>query len=370
MRTHRTAIGLALVLLALASGCEQDIERDYGRVRGRSVNGIGTLHALMKAEGHQVRVATRLSETLAGWADVVVRFSPKPGALDVEEANWYGDWLASEPGRSLVYVPRDFDAEPGYWAEALARLPAKGEEEKKARIERRLANTEDWVSRIGTPAEKPAGAESWFGVDTKAKDAKVVKRLEGPWSAGIDARAAALPVHQGLLAQFSENVLLSGDGSVLALDWSTDNEGRILVLTNGSFTLNAALLNRARRPLALEVVRWVGPGPLNVAFVEGGYVTAEDTGSPGLFHLLTVPPFGWIFGQLAALGLAACLFKAPRLGRARSEPPAGVEQPAEHPRALGRLLARTRDAKAAREVIQAYRRWRFPTTPQTRPERP
>jgi hypothetical protein len=366
----RAAIGLALTLMALTSGCARDIERDYGRTRGKSVNGIGTLSALMKAEGHQVRVATRLSQTLSDWADVVVRFSPKPGPPAIEEANWYGKWLADEPGRALVYVPRDFDAEPGYWADALARVPATGQEELKAKIERRLANTEDWVSHIGSPAEDQADAATWFGVDAKAKDAKVVKALEGPWSDGIEAKAAALPVHQGLTAEFSENVLLRGDGSVLALDWSTDNEGRVLVLTNGSFTLNAALLNKARRPLAAQVVRWVGPGPLRVAFVEGGFVTAEDTGSPGLFHLLSVPPFGWIFGHLAALGLAASLFKAPRLGRARSEPPAGVEQPAEHPMALGRLLARTRDGKAARDVIQAYRRWRFPTTPQTRPERP
>jgi hypothetical protein len=358
-----------VLLLTLATGCERDIERDYGRVRGGSVNGIGTLHALMKAEGHQVRVATRLSETLGDWADVVIRFSPTPGPPGLEEADWYTNWLAAEPGRSLVFVPRDFDAEPGYWAEALARVPAKGKEELKEKIERRLANTEDWASRLPSPVDPP-DPEPWIGVDMKPKDVRVVKRLEGPWSEGVDARSASLPVLHGLQAQPYENVLLSGDGSVLALDWSTDTDGRILVLANGSFTLNAALLNRARRPLAQEVVRWVGPGRLRVAFVEGGYVTAEDSDSPGLFHLLSVPPFGWIFGQLAALGLAACLFKAPRLGRARPEPPAGVEQPAEHPRALGRLLARTRDAKAARDVMQAYRRWRFPTTLQTRPERP
>ena len=63
--------------------------------------------------------------------------------------------------------------------------------------------------------------------------------------------------------------------------------------------------------------------------------------------------------QLLVLGLAACLARAPRLGRPRPEPPSGEDRPVAHPEALGALLARTGAGRDARP-LDAYRRWRQP----------
>ena len=75
----------------------------------------------------------------------------------------------------------------------------------------------------------------------------------------------------------AETVLLKGDGEALVMEWTRFNASRVLVLANGSFLLNAALLNKARRPLAKHVVSWAvdDDGPLRVAFVEGRFVAEE-----------------------------------------------------------------------------------------------
>jgi hypothetical protein len=70
--------------------------------------------------------------------------------------------------------------------------------------------------------------------------------------------------------------------------------------------------------------------------------------------------FRWIAFQMLLLGLAVCLARAARLGRARPEAPSGSDRPVAHPEALGALFARTRQAGDARAILDAYRKWRFP----------
>ncbi|MBV8608874.1 MAG: hypothetical protein JO034_15625, partial [Singulisphaera sp.] len=82
---------------------------------------------------------------------------------------------------------------------------------------------------------------------------------------------------------------------------------------------------------------------------------------PSVFELLRVAPFGWVAAQMLALGLAACMARAPRLGRPRPEAPTDEDRPAAHPEALGALLAKTRQAADARAILDTYRRWRYPS---------
>jgi hypothetical protein len=362
----RWVLILGTALLAAAGCGPMGVETTYGRSRGASVNGTGALVEMFRAEGHEVRVTSRLNEALAEWADTVVRFAPYPGRPDRAEAAWYEEWLADDPGRRLIYVPRDFNAESEYWGQVLAQLPKDADPALRLRIERRKDSTANWADELPHPSKEPAPVEPWFDVAPAPGAPINCKRLEGPWAVGVDPKDAALTRHQWLRAGEADDILLTGDREPLAIALSgpaDSDEPQVLVVANGSFLLNEPLVHRARRPLAGRVVRWAGASPRRVAFVESrSPAGGSRSRPPSLFAILWVEPFGWIAAHLGAFGLLASLAAAARLGRPRPEPPAGADRPVAHAEALGDLLARTRDLQAARALLDAYRRWRHPTS--------
>jgi hypothetical protein len=375
--------------MALA-GCSPGVETAYGRSRPPSINGTGVLAGLFRERGHEVRAAVRLTDELSDWADVIVRFAPTPGPPAEDEAKWYDGWLNARYGRRVVYVPHDYDAGPDYWSAALEKLPKDAPKRLRERVEEARTQSEGWENRLPPKPKDVATPEDWFavkdggkgrGVSKKAGKAataapapspvkvQVCDKLEGPWARGVDAAKARVVRHEVLVVG-SEDVLLTCDGEALAMSWTRYNGSRVVAVANGSFLLNAALAaNPARRPLALRVVDWSGSDsdeaegregrtvPKRVAFVEGAFVLS-GLKMPSVFDLLKVEPFGVVAAQLLALGLAACLARAPRLGRPKPEAPSGADRPAAHPEALGALLARTGQAREARSILDAYRRWR------------
>lgn len=377
-RRTRWAFPTLLAAVSLvATGCGGGVDATYGRSRGPSVNGTGALAEMFREKGHDVRVALRLNDDLKDKVDTIVRFAQRPGTPDREEAAWYQKWLAADARRRLVYIPRDFDAESEYWAGALAAMPANTKPATRKKAEERRREAESWPAELPAKPREQADADDWFDV-TKAAGAVTCQTLGGPWAVGIDPVAAAVVRHEGLRA-YGEIVLLSGDGVPLALQWHwpgdpAPNPGAAtLVVAGGSFLLNEPLVHRARRPLAARVVDWIGPEPRKVAFVEGYTVTSSDkqkSSSP--FDLFKVAPVGFILAHWVAALLLLALSRGMILGRPRDDPPADADRPSAHPQALGVLLARTRDAVAARAILETYHRWRQPSaTPhKTRGPRP
>jgi hypothetical protein len=357
-RRGPAAVLLIGLVLPTLSGCSAGLETSYGRTRGASLNGTGTAAALFREAGHNVRTAIRLSDELDAWADVIVRFAPRPGPPPSDEADWYDGWLTREHDRRLIYVPRDYDAQAEYWTSVLEQLPEDAPADQRARGLKLRDEARKWPDHRPDVPKEVASPEDWFAVEVPEPDvATVCTTLGGPWGREIDPARAALTRHETLKVE-SETVLLAGDDRPLAIEWTRFNDSRVLVVASGVFLLNATLVNPARRPLALRVVDWAGDSPRNVAFVEGSSVLGEEASMPSVFKLLRVPPFGWVAAQMMVLGLAACLARAPRLGRARSEPSAGEDRPVAHPEALGILLARIGQPEQARTIIDAYRQWR------------
>lgn len=367
--TLRPGLAPAFLFLAglLPVGCgPSPVDSTYGRSRGPSINGTGALAELIRQRGHEVRAAVRLNETLGDWAEALVRFSPHPGPPDLDEGRWLMQWLRARPGRRLLYVPHDSDAEPEFWTEMIAAQPKDAPAEVLDRLKKNREESQGWAAELPPRPKTPAPARDWFAVDPKPGPPSSCKALEGPWAEGLDAPAAAVTKHEGFRGDEDEQpVLLKGDGSPLAIAWTLENGSRVLAVANASFLVNASLLNRARRPLAIRVVDWIGPGPGHVGFVEGSSVLAEpDAATPPAsspLYLFSVPPFGLVGAHFLAFLLLLALAYAVRLGRPRPEPPSGVERPSAHPEALGALLARTGRADAARALLEAYRRWRHPS---------
>jgi hypothetical protein len=355
----QTAAALVLVVGSV-SGCSRGPETVYGSSRGDSVNGTAVLADLLRLRGHEVRTARHLTDELAGWADVIVRFASIPGPPEREEAQWYAGWLDDEPDRSLVYVVRDYDAEAEYWKLVVDRLSAPTEANLRTEAEARRDRASHWISRLPSRAVKPADASTWFTVDRALDPSAPCKALAGPWADATDARQAAIPLHEPLSAKGTQ-VLLTGDDHVLAMQWQMGQGGKVLAIANGSFLLNVALVNPARRPLAEETADWIGEEPRRIAFVDGPSVIGDARGPRSLVELISDDArIRWVVLHLGLFGLLACLARAPRLGRPHADPPSDADRPAAHAEALGTLLERGRSPGSALDLLATYRRWRFP----------
>jgi hypothetical protein len=351
------ALILAAVAVGSAEGCASGPDTEYGMSRGTSLNGTSAFAALLRGRGYEVRAAIALSDELAGWADGIVRFATYPGPPQKKEAQWYRDWLAEDPARWLIYVVRDFDAEPEYWNEVLEQLADPAREESRLEAEERRRESADWVSRLPRKATPAADPTQWFEVDSANRPPVVCTKLDGPWAEGIDVNGAALPLHEPLKTD-RRCILLEADGKPFVADKSVIGGGRILVIANGSFLLNAALVKQARRPLAERVVDWPEGDGRQVALAEGAFLL-ENVEEQTIWTLfMRVPALRWVALQLGLAGLIAALARAPRLGRPRPDPASGAQRPAAHAEALGALLERAGAVAEARDLIERYRLWR------------
>src|SRR3954468_16686270 len=179
--------------LASLAGCSAGVETGYGRSRTTSVNGTAALAELFRGRGHQVRAAVRLSDELAEWADVVVRFAPYPGPPQKEEAHWYDEWLNAPPGRRVVYVAREYDARADYWRAALEGLPKDAPERVRERIREAIDAAGKWQNGLPSKPKEVATPEDWFAVKAgKTPGVVECKSLGGPWAVGVNAGEAKL----------------------------------------------------------------------------------------------------------------------------------------------------------------------------------
>jgi hypothetical protein len=366
MRSSKKSGQVAAIVLAAGAavcsgGCAAGPDTRYGMSRGTSLNGTSAFAAVLRDRGYDVHAAIHLNDDLAEWADGIVRFATYPGRPQKEEAEWYRNWLAADRDHWLIYVVRDFDAEPEYWKELEEQLSDPTQEESRLEAQEKRLESADWISRLPKQAAKAAPSEQWFECDSAITPPTVCTKLGGPWAEGIDARAAALPVHEPLKSD-KRCILLEGDGKPLVADKSLIGAGRILVIANGSFLLNGALVNMARWPLVERVADWPEGDGRQVALADGSFLMENEDEQTIWALFMRVPALRWVAIQLGLAGLIAALARAPRLGRPRPDPASGADRPAAHAEALGALLARAGAAADAHDLLDRYRLWRHPQT--------
>jgi hypothetical protein len=359
-RTLRLLAATGAILIALGvSGCGSDLDATYGKSRGTSLNGTSVLTRMLRDSGHDVRTAIRLNQELADWAEGIIRFAPYPGPPSRDEAVWYRNWLAGGPDRWLIYVVRDFDTVAEYWKSVRDDLTDSSGASRRSEAEEKRSAAADWVAKLPKKAKPAADPGEWFEAGTAWDPPRVCSKLSGPWAIGIDAAAAGLTVHEPLKTARG-SILLEGDGKPLVVD-KVIGGGSVMLIANGSFLLNEAVVNPARRPLAELVIRWTGREAKPVALVEGAFVLGGEAATPTIWDLLRrVPSLRWVAIQVGLAALVAALARAPRLGRPRPDPPSAADRPAEHALALGALLARAKAAPEARELLDRYQHWRHP----------
>lgn len=350
---------LAALLGLTLCGCTQELETEYGSRTGmaaESVNGTSVLADMFKSAGHSISGASWAGPKLAEGADTIIWF---PDSLQVPTAKvrrWFETWLCAAPGRTLIYVGRDYDAAISYWKFALKATTG----EQQAAVRRNLMQAENQFAllRLSMPKESKCG---WF-VASRQLRYREVHALSGDqqWLAGIDPKRLDIELNGRLrLGRGARPILTSNDGVIVAEKEFCSS--KLLVVTNGSFLLNLPLVNHEHRKLAGKLIESVGKEQ-RVAFLESGPTgleifdkEPEAPGRSGLAILVT-EPFDIPMLHLAVVGIVFCLARFPIFGRPREWQPEGLADFGAHIAALGKLLAMTKDRAFAAAALANYQR--------------
>ena len=374
-------IGLVLLLIYLAFRSRSDeFPTKYGQRRGsgaaESVNGTAVLAALFEQAGHRVHSSVELNRRLD--KDQTVVWIPDSFEPPSTEARQFLDaWLQAEPGRTLVYIGRDYDAASEYWRQMLAQV----DNERYDDYLRRLAHAQSEFAARRCEFPQRESCE-WF-VMKGDQPTRKIPDLDGPWAAGVDAAKTDItlagrldipdPANTSTSTATSPNpyapadnyveveVLLQSENDILAHRYRLRywNESQVIVVANGSFSLNMGLVNKEHRKLAAQLVAECGE-PGSVAFLESGPrgVTVneshkEDASSHAL-RIFTVWPISFIFIHFAALGIVYCISVFPIFGRPQHLPGQSRSDFGQHIAALGELLRGTKDTLFAETRIRQY----------------
>lgn len=410
---HRYRYGmLAFLATLLLSGCgalDGEVDETYGRVSGagqRSVAGLGALAEMYREAGFEVRNGDSLGRHLDRAQTIV--WAPDSYELPSDEVcDFFDRWLSQKPGRTLVYIGRDYAAEYDYWSDMTERL--QGIEKIKALRNkaqrsygiRLIRNSYDfdqthrWFVQEDAPVPRrverlwaPSSSGWTKGVDDaetrlrlqsslsfphpteeeqKAFEAKRLQHEEfgydfSEFDGGVFSEAGDAEIDEDLVAA-DPVVLLEADGRPMvssAQYGAGENPSALVVVSNGSFVLNYPLTIPENRKLAAKLIDECGPPGL-VYFLYSGPAEIEirDPRDPRrtAWTMFTEWPLGIFMIHLTIAGLIVCLAAFPIFGRARSYVTRDLQDFGYHLEAVGKLLERRKAYDFARQRLAAYAEW-------------
>lgn len=353
-RATRGTLSRALggVLMLVICGCmNPELESYYGRHEipgvSASVNGTDVLAGMFTETGNNVSFRRALVTAEMELVDTIVWFPNDYAAPKSEACEWFDDWLYESPGRTLVYVGRDFDAAPLYWKHMKGRV---GPDQRRAYQLRELK------AKVGALRPTDLTIEQlecdWFAYEQGPT--REVTTLVGPWAAGVDPAKTEIQLSTKMTPLHSERLLTSrGDWLVARYALPYWEGSQILLVANGSFLLNLPLVNHENRKLAGKLIAAAGE-PRRVVFLEsgpGGPPIDPVSTDNSLWTLFGAWPLNAILLQLAVAGVIFCFASWPIFGRPKRPPPEPTSDFAKHVEAVGRLLAGTKDRAFALERV-------------------
>jgi len=356
--------------LAWAGGCGQqsrELETEYGKRHGRSINGTGVFADMFEANDFDVETSDRWSPRMER-ADVIVWFPDSYAPPSEETVKVIEEWLAGEGWRRLIYVRRDYDGESAYWKQVVDRVPA----EQRSEVIRReaVAARDHFQRRQRIPEDKEC---NWFhvkrndtpqkitncrGIRVNDENLKITLQSEIELPGEVSEDWEPGTTHNG---DYYYDADLFGNEKVLIMRTNNYkwNENEIVVVANSSMLTNAALVNSENQIIADTLIADCQDfGLEHVVFLEsdsdGLVVRKEDPKHPTGLEPFTVWPINALIIHLMILGILFCFAWFPIFGRARKLPEANTADFGKHLDALTRLLWRRQDATKARWQIDQY----------------
>ena len=348
-RPARPALVLLCGLAALFCGCRPGLETTYGKLSPAfvqaSVNGTDVLAGMFTQAGHEVGSRRVLIASELAKVDTILWFPDDYAAPSKEHCEWFDEWLSARPGRTLVYVGRDFDAATLYW-QKMTPLAPEGQQ-AEYRLRQQEANAR---ALMRDKLDEDDLECSWFKIEILPL--LLVDKLAGPWQTGIDAKKTEIELRDRLQpVDKDQEFLTCQDDGVLVFQHAQSgwDKSQVIVVANGSFLLNLPLVNHEHRKLAGKLIDDVTPSG-QVVFLEsgrGGPPIEPADEELALWRFFAAWPLNIILLQLSVLGVIFCFACWPILGRPKLPPVETVSDFGKHVDAVSQLLRRTRDRQYA-----------------------
>ena len=351
-------VAAAVGLMCFAGCGPEELQTAYGRRlapgASKSINGTAVFAEMFAQRGHTVLSRSALGKWLDS-TDCIVWFPDDFAGPTPAVRERLSKWLLFGENRLLIYVGRDFDAGPLYFEKTLPTVETERRHQYEA-----IRNA---LVELHTMRRQAAevGDYGWFELDD-APPNRAIGPLSGrrEWIEGIDQSKLEIRLGRRLVAPVGSEVLLASDGEAVItstpLGW-----GRLVLVANGSFLLNATLVNREHRRLASRLIDLAEPGKRRVVFLESGPggppLTDEHDGQTGRggLGILVRRPYLWVF--LSGLMLAAvfCMHYAMPFGPRRRLEDAPTTDFGRHLAAVAALLKRTGNRSYAMRQLLLYR---------------
>ena len=212
VRTPSVLLTAILFAVVAAAGCSDgDIAIRYGERGGLSsgsVNGTTVLGEMFKQAGQRVESRRALTPYLRE-VNTIVWMPDNFKEPGVEVRQWFESWLSEQPGRTLVYVARDFDAAPLYWQTIRSGAPPDQQEELKERYS-------DARSKFAIDQSEGNISSTcrWFTIERPKREHQA-HTLAGEWSDGIDPGRAKIMLYSKLKPSVEADALLKTDDETL-----------------------------------------------------------------------------------------------------------------------------------------------------------
>lgn len=213
-----------------------------------------------------------------------------------------------------------------------------------------MRGTADTAITGGKQEGKKSTADAWFQFAPTAPQ-QTPKSLDGDWIAAIDPAKAEIELNDRLTVREYDAPLLYCDQSVIA-SWVSRpefGEGQMIVVQNGSFLLNLALINHEHRRLAgqlIESVELQSGSECDVVFLE-----SDEDGVPIQDQEPKVqppteadypPPISDMLYHGIVLAIVVTIGSRPIFGRPRRLTTPPLSDFGQHVESLGELLRRSR----------------------------
>ncbi|MFK7770095.1 MAG: hypothetical protein AB8B55_22995 [Mariniblastus sp.] len=363
---------LLLVLVALLNfaGCgetQESIGTEYGRIRGVegsfSINGTSVLADMFAERDFLVKRRSKISPRINKFQTIV--WMPDDRSVPSQEAiEALNEWLMTGWERTLIYVGREYDCEVDYISDVVKNAPVDEQEEWLRRLAE--AKIERELSFFGVPWESGKGQTcEWFEI--KPNPSRKTKKLSGDWADGIRSNTASVeigdllaPIEDGE-GDWTSETRLSTDGKVFAFeltnDWLYDSEGKIIVVSNGSFLLNYGLVKRENRILAGRVIDSCDQYG-DVLFLESGpsgiKVSSGDSKDHSQWSWIAEAPLRYIVPHFLAWGILFCFVFFPIFGRPKGTKKRSTSTFRNHINAIGKMLGKSKMPNQAIATIEKY----------------